>query len=142
MTTNNIFKCLITLALLGGVMAGCKSSSKNPVPTNDASVPDAGTPNAGSGGSGGSAGNSGTGGSGGSAGSSGTGGTGGMDMDGSVPDDTGTPLPSCTDSTHNNCFSCAPKTDVEFFNQCITGFTCNHYDNGPLGLTNGKLPAL
>ncbi len=146
MNTNNILKCVITLAWLGLVVAGCKSDSKNAMPTNDASVSDAGTPTAGSGGSGGSGGTAG--GTSGTGGSGGSGGTGG-DLDATVPDDTGTtpPPPQCTDSTNNDCWKasaamCAPTTDPEFLNTCITGFTCNHYDNTPLGLTNGVLPAL
>jgi hypothetical protein len=141
MTTKNIWlKVAITAVLVGMTVSGCKSSNKQAVPSNDASVTDASS-NAGSGGSGGTGGSTaGTGGAGGStAGTGGSGGTAGTELDSGVPPETDAG-PGCNDPS--GCYSCAPQTEPQFLNSCLPSFTCVHYDNGPLGVTPTTLPAI
>ncbi|HEX7481578.1 MAG TPA: hypothetical protein VF331_27485 [Polyangiales bacterium] len=141
MTTKNIWlKVAITAVLVGMTVSGCKSSNKQAVPSNDASVTDASN-NGGSGGSGGAGGSTaGSGGAGGStAGTGGSGGTAGTEMDASVPDDSSTAV-NCDGPS--GCYSCAPQTEPQFLNSCLPSFTCVHYDNGPLGVTPTTLPPI
>jgi hypothetical protein len=42
--------------------------------------------------------------------------------------------PACVDAT--GCYSCAPKTSIEFLNACVTGGCPAHFDNGTLTKLN------
>jgi len=62
-------------------------------------------------------------------------------LDLSVVEDLTPPAPECV--TDGGCWTCPPKKDVEFLNQC-SGSACARYDNSrlPLLLPGGKLPPL
>lgn len=148
MTNHNTWlKFAMAALLVGMAVSGCKSSSNNPTPSNDAGVNDAGKAGAGgstagSGGKGGSGGSTaGTGGStagsgGSTAGSggstAGSGGTAGTDNDAGQ---------GCVASS--GCWQCAPTTPANFLNQCSSSasFVCAPYNNSSLGLTGGALPS-
>ena len=136
LSKNRIF----SLALGAGILAvaaiqGCSSDPAQVNPTTTGGTGGSST-TGGSGGrtSGGSAGKGGTSGT--------TGGKSGSGGDIGAAGEAGSgPTGGCNGT--DGCYSCAPKTDLQFLNHCVPGGCPSTYDNSKLTrLVAGKLPAL